>query len=185
MNDLLLLYQDEDGRRHQAPFDLVVLSVGMEIAPATLFAQHTDTNRDILVTFENSGARATTSTAPYRARKRYSISAEARQQANAVAAEYRLQQIDHWPIKSLSVYCFVYRVAAGDDRESTLAKLRKDARVESAQALNVFETGTKPAPGYDDTYGRTVTHAAQVFVLPSSTAMQTRNTKTSRDEFGA
>ena len=130
----------------------ILAVLAMTIAPATLFAQHTDTNRDILVTFENSDARATTSTVPYRARKRYSISAEARQQANAVAAEYRLQQVDHWPIKSLSVYCFVYRVATGDDRERVLDKLRNDARVESAQALNVFETGTKPTAGYDDTY---------------------------------
>ena len=121
-------------------------------APAAVLAQHTDADRDILVTFNNADARTTTSTAPYRARKRYALTAEAKQQAKAVATEYELQQVDHWPIKSLSVYCFVYRVAGDEDREHVIDKLRADARVESAQALNVFETGANPATGYDDTY---------------------------------
>lgn len=121
------------------------------IAPPAV-AQQTDADRDILVTFDNSDARATTSSAPYRARKRYAITARAKQQANAVAAEYRLQPVDHWPINSLSVYCFVYRVADGEDRNQIIDRLRTDARVESAQALHVFETGANPVPGYDDTY---------------------------------
>jgi subtilisin family serine protease len=122
------------------------------VAPTVILAEQTDADRDILVTFDNSGARTTTSSTPYRARKQYAITADARQQARAVAAEYRLQQVDHWPIKSLSVYCFVYRVADGEDRENVIDKLRADARVESAQALNIFETGAGPVTVYDDTY---------------------------------
>ena len=130
----------------------VLAAISLALAPVAVLAQHTDTDCDILVTFDNAGARTTTSTAPYRARKRYAMTAEAKQQAKAVAAEYRLQQVDHWPIRSLDVYCFVYRVAAGDDREHVIDKLRADARVESAQELNVFETGAKPPSPYDDTY---------------------------------
>ena len=130
----------------------VLAAISLALAPVAVLAQHTDTDRDILVTFDNAGARTTTSTAPYRARKRYAMTAEAKQQAKAVAAEYRLQQVDHWPIRSLAVYCFVYRVAAGEDREHVIDMLRADARVESVQALNVFKTGARPASGYDDTY---------------------------------
>jgi len=130
----------------------VLAAISLALVPAAVLAQNTDTDRDILVTFDNTGARTTTSTAPYRARKRYAITAEARRQAQAVATEYRLQQVDHWPIRSLAVYCFVYRVPDGDDREHVIDQLRADARVESAQALNVFETGGKPPSPYDDTY---------------------------------
>jgi len=130
----------------------VLAAISLALAPAAVLAQHTDADRDILVTFDNAGARATTSTTPYRARKRYAMTAEAKHQAKAVAAEYRLQQVDHWPIRSLSVYCFVYRVSDGEDREHVIDQLRADARVESAQALNVFETGAKPPSPYDDTY---------------------------------
>lgn len=130
----------------------ILAALTLVVAPGALLAQRMDAERDILVTFDNAGARTTTSTAPYRARKRYALTAEAKQQAKAVAAEYRLKQVDQWPIKSLSVYCFVYRVASGENREHVIDRLRADARVESAQALNVFETGANPATEYDDTY---------------------------------
>ena len=111
-----------------------------------------DDKRDILVTFVNDGARRTAggSGQPYRYRKRYSISAEVRRNARGVAADYALTAIDDWPIRSLGVYCFVYRVAAGDDRERIIKLLRGDRRVESAQPLQAFDTGT--TTGYDDTY---------------------------------
>lgn len=122
------------------------------------FAYADDANdesaRDILVTFENAGASATGSnfSAPYRNRKRYSISASARTNASAVAAEYQLTEVDHWPIRSLSVYCYVYRVPAGQNREDIVQKLRDDDRIESAQTLQQFETGTSDSPKYNDKY---------------------------------
>ena len=129
-----------------------LIAIAVLAFSSTAFAQQTDTGRDILVTFDNAGARMTTSRAPYRARTRYSMTTEARKQARAVEDEYQLEQVDHWPIKSLSVYCFVYRVADGEDREQVLNRLRADARVESAQALNQFETGMNASAGYDDAY---------------------------------
>lgn len=113
-----------------------------------------DTARDILVTFRNDGAKALSGGfgAPYRNRKSYTIAAEARQNADAIANEYALVEIDHWPIRSLSVYCFVYRVPEDVDRDTVIARLRTDVRVESIQPLQEFETGTSSPVEYDDTY---------------------------------
>ena len=110
--------------------------------------------RDILVTFDNDSARSASASlgAPYQHRKRYSIARKVRRDAAAVADDYALTAIEHWPIRSLSVYCFVYRVAEDADRQEIVDSLNADARVESAQLLQSFETSTNPAAAYDDTY---------------------------------
>ncbi len=117
-------------------------------------ARDNDPNRDILVTFNNHGARSLSTgvSAPYRNRKRYSIAATARRDSDDVKQEYALVEIDHWPIRSLSVYCFVYRIPPGQDRDAVINQLRLDARVESVQPLQEFESATGPANRYDDTY---------------------------------
>ena len=130
----------------------VLIVAGAMSAPVVVFAQDKDPERDILVTFENSAAKTAATSAPYRARKRYTISAEARRRAESISQEFELQEIDHWPIRSLSVYCFVYRVATSADRERVIAILSKDARVESVQPLNVFEANVSADEAYDDTY---------------------------------
>ena len=119
-------------------------------------AQENDAERDILVTFDNHGARAqsTSMSAPYRNRKRYSIAAAARRNADDVRDEYSLLEVDHWPIRSLSVYCFVYRVPPGEDRETVIARLQSDERIASVQALQEFETRTNSIDRYDDTYAK-------------------------------
>jgi subtilisin family serine protease len=113
-----------------------------------------DPARDILVTFDNSSASSTNAGLgpPYLHRKRYVIARQVRRDAAAVAAEYSLTEIEHWPIQSLSVYCFVYRVAEGANRHSIIATLNADARVESAQPLQSFEVGITNSETYDDTY---------------------------------
>ncbi len=113
-----------------------------------------DTSSDILVTFENSGAKPVSGgfNAPYTNRKRYAIAATARRDANNIADEYALTQVDHWPIKSLSIYCFVYRLSAEQNRDSVLARLNADSRVDSAQPLQEFETGMTSNSDYNDTY---------------------------------
>lgn len=113
-----------------------------------------DPTRDILVTFDNQGAGSSSAGAgaPYSHRKRYAIARQVQRDATAVASEYSLREIDHWPIRSLSIYCFVYRVEEGVDRESIIANLNKDARVESVQALQSFETSTTDVGDNIDTY---------------------------------
>lgn len=116
--------------------------------------QATDASRDILVTFDNSDAGSLSggSAAAYRYRKRYTISPQAHRDARSVAAEYSFVEVDHWPIKSLSVYCFVYRIPDDADRNAVLRRLESDVRVESAQPLNEFGTETSVREEYDDTY---------------------------------
>ncbi|MGI9263013.1 MAG: S8 family peptidase [Woeseiaceae bacterium] len=113
-----------------------------------------DADQDILVTFRNDGASTVSGAirAPYRARKRYLIAAGAQRDADAIADEFALQEVDHWPIRSLGIYCFVYRVSEGADRLSIIDRLRADNRVESVQPLQEFETGTDYATTYNDTY---------------------------------
>ena len=110
--------------------------------------------RDILVTFDNDSARSASASlgAPYQHRKRYSIARQVRRDAAAVAKDYSLTTIEHWPIRSLSVYCFVYRVEEGADRQQVIETLINDARVESAQPLQSFETSMSRPEAYDDTY---------------------------------
>lgn len=133
---------------------LLVLALVAWFVAAPAIAQNTDTTRDILVTFDNQGARARSTgiSAPYRNRKRYSIAASARRDADDVRDEYSLVEVDHWPIKSLSVYCFVYRVPSEADRNSIISRLKSDERVESVQSLQEFETGMTSTGNYDDTY---------------------------------
>jgi len=130
----------------------LVFSSLLLVEPAT--AQMNDAERDILVTFDNQGARvhSTGMSAPYRNRKRYSIAAAARRSADEIRDEYSLLEVDHWPIRSLSVYCFVYRVPLGENRETVIDRLKSDERIESVKALQVFETGTSVNASYDDTY---------------------------------
>lgn len=111
-------------------------------------------DRDILVTFDNGAARSSNGglSAPYLHRKRYSIARNVRRDAAAVAKEHLLVKVAHWPIRSLSIYCFVFRVADGADRQSIIATLNADGRVESAQPLQSFETSLSQADYYDDTY---------------------------------
>ena len=135
-------------------FLLLAFAVATISTATGAFAQENNTDRDILVTFDNKGARSVGAgvSAPYRNRKRYSIAATARRDSDDVKEEYALVEVDHWPIRSLSVYCFVYRIPPGQDREAIIGQLRLDARVESVQALQEFETGTSAAIHYDDTY---------------------------------
>ena len=140
------------------------------VAPALIASASTaDTERDILITFDNSGARAspTAGAAPYRFRKRYEVTSAVRRVSAAVAKEHKLVAIDHWPIRSLSVYCFVYRVPDGIDRELVIAHLSDDPRVESVQLLQKFETHTNDVSEYNDPYAR-MQHGLQLLALKSA-----------------
>ncbi len=132
---------------------IILLWVLFAIPDLAIGAQDsTDIRRDILVTFENSGARASRAGAPYKFRKRYEITSKVRRAAADVAREHDLVRVDHWPIRSLSVYCFVYRIPEGVDRDAVIALLDADDRVESVQRLQQFETRTGGTSDYNDPY---------------------------------
>ncbi len=113
-----------------------------------------DPTRDILVTFDNDAARSGSGglSAPYLHRKRYAIARNVRRDAAALAKEHLLVKVGQWPIRSLSVYCFVFRVPEGADRQRIIAALNADGRVDSAQPLHSFETSLGQYDNYNDTY---------------------------------
>lgn len=112
-----------------------------------------DASRDILVTIVDEGARSVSTgiNAPYRKRKRYPTEVTTLLTASRIAEDYELVEIERWPIRSLSVLCIVYRVSGGRDRDNIVRSLNGDARIESAQRLQAFETLTGPTRHYDDT----------------------------------
>lgn len=138
-------------RRSLRTLLLIMLAMPAHVAVAD---DEGDAGRIILVTFENRGAGAVSSgvSAPYRNRKRYSVAAEAKRNAADVASDYTLIEVDHWPIRSLSVYCVVYRISDGEERGALIERLSADARIESVQPLQRFETGIDRTAQYDDTY---------------------------------
>lgn len=117
-------------------------------------AESTDPERDILVTFDNSGADVGSAGAspPYQFRKRYALSGSARRLSREIEQEYELDRVDHWPISSLSVYCFVYRVPEKLDRDALIAELARDSRVESVQLLQRFRAQAQDPVNYNDPY---------------------------------
>lgn len=70
----------------------------------------------------------------------YRVTSAARRTAAALARDYSLRAIDAWPIEALGVHCVVYRVGDGEDRDKVLHALAADARVESAQSMQVFDS---------------------------------------------
>jgi Subtilase family len=113
-----------------------------------------DSTRDILVTLASAGPASVSggNGAPYHKRKRYSTSLDTQLLAAKVADDYALEEIAHWPIRSLSVLCIVFRVADPDARDLVIGLLRADPRIDSAQPLQRFTTQASPVRPYDDTY---------------------------------
>lgn len=109
---------------------------------------------DILVTLSNEARRVASSGAgePYRNRKRYSMDPEVRRHAADVANDYALVEVDRWPIRSLSVFCFIYRLSQDADRHAVIERLQRDPRVDSTQPVQRFETLGSIVHGYNDTY---------------------------------
>ncbi|MEO0958842.1 MAG: hypothetical protein AAFY66_10330, partial [Pseudomonadota bacterium] len=75
-----------------------------------------------------------------------------RQDPAALTALAALLEDDHpvvlvaeWPLASIDVHCFVFRLVDGVETEATLAALRRDARVRTVQPMNRFTVSTTTA----------------------------------------
>jgi len=68
---------------------------------------------------------------------------------SAIAADHGLVQVGAFPLTSLGVQCLVLETPPTRSVDETVAKLRADPRVESAQVNQAFEG---LLPGYDDPY---------------------------------
>lgn len=81
--------------------------------------------------------------------RRYGATPSVERTLSALAREHGLERIDGWAIRSLEVYCEVLAVPEGRDVDEVIAALRRDARVDLAQRMNLFST---QAARYDDPY---------------------------------
>jgi subtilisin family serine protease len=107
-------------------------------------AMDTNSDRLILVMAEDPdidrvdlrGARS----GVYRQPRRYpGLPAQIAGAMQDLATEHGLTRIDHWPMLSLGVQCFVFEAPPQADVEGLVARLAADPRVESAQRMNRFE----------------------------------------------
>lgn len=59
---------------------------------------------------------------------------------------------DRWPISRLNIYCYVFALRPDVQPQDVIARLARDARIESAQPMNQFETttGTSDLRGLQD-----------------------------------
>ena len=130
---------------------LIQIAIVLMLLPLPVLAD--DSTRKLLVTFKDENAQYQSAgfQPPYRARKRYAVAASVRRDARAIADEYSLTELEQWPLSSLSVYCFVFEVA-NDRSKGVIAALSSDARVDSAQWLNTFQTQSRMESAYNDTY---------------------------------
>ena len=122
------------------PIIPAVLTVLLLLVPGGVPAAEPE-DREILVTFDNSGAKAASAGAgaPYRHRKRYAVSLRARQSARQIAAEYSLEEIDDY----VDDYAITKAAATGDPRHYNLANLEMELgrleRLERAHEGRLFE----------------------------------------------
>jgi hypothetical protein len=73
----------------------------------------------------------------------------------ALQRNYHWRQVVGWPIKSLDLYCIVLEPPAGTSRDTLLAALARDKRVQLAEPLrnfSVYSSGQQDAHKYNDPY---------------------------------
>ena len=91
----------------------------------------------------------------YQARGLYDNTSWSQRIANELAERYQLRYVAAWPITELGESCVVYGVPPGLSLETTIANLKRDPRVASAQTMRTFRvTGQSrtEAPVYTDPY---------------------------------
>jgi hypothetical protein len=113
----------------------------------------TDYDRQILLTLPGDGAMAAAFGGQpgkrYLRRRSYGPPASIDQALDALAAKHRIERVEGWPIRSLGIYCEVFRVPDGIVLDGLIAALMSDPRVDLVQRMNLFETLTSR---YDDPY---------------------------------
>lgn len=102
----------------------------------------TDPSRYIVVSLTNepsAPAEAGSSTRTYPSGE-YAVASAARWGARALERDYGLTETSAWPIPALQVYCLLLRIPGSQEAAVVIERLRRDSRVNSAQALNEFNT---------------------------------------------
>lgn len=105
-----------------------------------------DPTRFVVVTLRNDAVpsipRAGSTVRGYEPPSSYALAPATRASAKAVAMAHGLREVAAWPIGLLGIHCVVYQLPPGADRNAALERLRRDARVESAQPYQSFATLT-------------------------------------------
>ncbi len=142
--------------RHRPTMLLLgVLAAGCATAPASQPPTTIDAAtaaRQVLVTVVPPTAPAlhgAGSARKYSGARRYSGGAAVASLADDLEAAYGLTHVTGWPIGALGVHCYVFAIADDDEPASVIRRLVADPRVESAQAMGLFEL---MADGYSDPY---------------------------------
>ena len=103
-----------------------------------------DTARQILITTAQGGsgamALAGDPTTAYVRRRGYGPAPETERLLDGIASDYGLRRVEGWLISSLGIYCEVYELAPEQSFDELMSRVGADPRVESVQAMNVFET---------------------------------------------
>ncbi len=132
-----------------APTSLVPLTATLTTA------ERADPARQIVVTFRDTHSSLKTdagaSPRAYADTSRYDGALQSSALARRIAAQYTLRPVSGWRIASLEVYCAVFELASEAAMESTLARLRRDSRIESAEPMRQFTTSLASRT-YDDPY---------------------------------
>ena len=115
------------------------------LRPPELPAQaRVDPGQFVVITVRNDmqPAAATPGSTPrgYASVGVYGVSANTRAITHSLERDYSLREVSAWPIESLRVNCIVARVPDLTPRAALIARLQRDARVESVQPLNQFAT---------------------------------------------
>ena len=116
-----------------------------------------DPSKFVVVTVRNDprplATRAGATVRGYDSAGVYGVTSAARVAVRALTRDYGLREVSAWPIRALRVHCVVFRVPENTVQMQMIARLERDPRVDSAQALNQFTTQTQAPPnGYNDPY---------------------------------
>lgn len=132
----------------------------------------------VVITVRNPRAaplsRAAGTPGGYEAPGPYTAGSMALRTAGALAAAYHMREISSWPIALLGVHCLVYALPAGTTSAPLIKRLARDARVESAQPLQSFETLTKP---YNDPYSALQHNLAHMAVAEAHASSRGANVR--------
>ena len=118
-----------------------------------------DSQRDIVLAvanpLESPTVHAGTSLLGYAPSSHYGAGQRAVSTLAALKQSYGMHEIAGWPIKALDLYCVVLEPPPGMARDTLLASLVKDKRVQLAQPLqsySVYADGSAQTHHYNDPY---------------------------------
>ncbi|HKU78438.1 MAG TPA: S8 family serine peptidase, partial [Rhodanobacteraceae bacterium] len=118
-----------------------------------------DNQRDIVLAVANPidppATHAGSSLLGYAPSGNYGAGQRAASTLATLQRNYRWRQLVGWPIKSLDLYCIVLEPPAGTSRDTLLAALARDKRVQLAEPLRDFSVYSSRPPDahrYNDPY---------------------------------